>query len=69
MAYFAYLLDNDVEVSQETIDLLNDFTLSGNNSLLCKFIIERSNYDDGYDGSRDCRNLDLTRAEFANICT
>ncbi|WP_201587066.1 hypothetical protein [Psychrobacter jeotgali] len=65
-----YLVDNDIEVSQEMIDLLNDFTLDGSEEdTLRKFIIERSNYGDGYDASEDCRNPDLTEAEYANACT
>ncbi|CAM3438439.1 hypothetical protein GCM10016272_03920 [Psychrobacter glaciei] len=69
-AHIDYLVDNDLETSQEMIDLLNDFTLDGSEeSSLRKFIIERSRYKDGYDASEDCRNPDLTEAEYANACT
>lgn len=69
-AYIDYLVDNDVEVSQDIIELLNDFTLGGGTeSDLRKFIIERSGYDDGYDGLEDCRNPDLTEAQYMSNCT
>lgn len=69
-AHIDYLVDNDIEISQKMIDLLNDFTLGGGTeSDLRKFIIERSGYDDGYDGLKDCRNPDLTEAEYMNNCT
>ena len=69
-AHIDYLVDNDIETSQKMIDLLNDFTLgSGTESDLRKFIIERSGYDDGYDGLEDCRNPDLTEAQYMNNCT
>ena len=69
-AHIDYLVDNDVEVSQDIIELLNDFTLGGGTeSDLRKFIIERSGYDDGYDGLTDCRNPDLTEAQYMNNCT
>ena len=65
-----YLVDNNVEVSQDIIELLNDFTLGGGTeSDLRKFIIERSGYDDGYDGLEDCRNPDLTEAQHMSNCT
>ena len=68
-AHIDYLIDNDVEVSQDIIELLNDFTLGGGTeSDLRKFIIERSGYDDGYDGLGDCRNPDLTEAQHMNNC-
>ena len=69
-AHIDYLVDNDIEISQDMIDLLNDFTLGGGTeSDLRKFIIERSGYDDGYDGLKDCRNPDLTEAQYMNNCT
>ncbi|MFZ2843628.1 DUF2939 domain-containing protein [Psychrobacter sp.] len=69
-AHIDYLIDNDVEVSQDIIELLNDFTLGGGTeSDLRQFIIERSGYDDGYDGLEDCRNPDLTEAQYMNKCT
>ena len=69
-AHIDYLVDNDIEVSQDIIELLNDFTLGGGTeSDLRKFIIERSGYDDGYDGLEDCRNPDLTEAQHMNNCT
>ena len=69
-AHIDYLVDNDVEVSQDIIELLNDFTLGGGTeSDLRKFIIERSGYDDGYDGLEDCRNPDLTETQYMNNCT
>ncbi|MBB3107382.1 hypothetical protein FHS24_001907 [Psychrobacter luti] len=69
-AHIDYLVDNDIEVSQDIIELLNDFTLGGGSeSDLRKFIIERSGYDDGYDGLEDCRNPDLTEAQYMNNCT
>ena len=69
-AHIDYLVDNDIEVSQDIIELLNDFTLGGGTeSDLRKFIIERSGYDDGYDGLEDCRNPDLTEAQYMNNCT
>ena len=41
-AHIDYLVDNDIEISQDMIDLLNDFTLGGGTeSDLRKFIIER----------------------------
>ncbi|MDE4456080.1 DUF2939 domain-containing protein [Psychrobacter sp. DAB_AL62B] len=65
-----YLVNNDIEISQDMIDLLNDFTLGGGTeSDLRKFIIERSGYDDGYDGLEDCRNPDLTETQYMNNCT
>ena len=52
------------------IDLLNDFTLDGSKEAdLRKFIIERSGYKDGYDALTDCRNPDLTEAQYMNNCT
>lgn len=69
-AHVDYLVDNDIEISQDMIDLLNDFTLGGGTEAeLRKFIIERSGYDDGYDPSTDCRNPDLTEAQHMNNCT
>ena len=69
-AHIDYLVDNDIEISQDMIDLLNDFTLGGGTeSDLRKFIIERSGYDDGYDGLKDCRNPDLTEAQYVSNCT
>jgi len=69
-AHIDYLIDNDVEVSQDIIELLNDFTLGGGTeSDLRRFIIERSGYDDGYDGLEDCRNPDLTETQYMNNCT
>jgi len=69
-AHIDYLVDNDIEISQDMIDLLNDFTLGGGTeSDLRKFIIERSGYDDGYDGLKDCRNPDLTEAQYMSNCT
>ena len=69
-AHIDYLIDNDIEISQDMIDLLNDFTLGGGTeSDLRKFIIERSGYDDGYDGLKDCRNPDLTEAQYVSNCT
>lgn len=69
-AHIDYLVGNDIEISQDMIDLLNDFTLGGGTeSDLRKFIIERSGYDDGYDGLTDCRNPDLTEAQYMNNCT
>ena len=68
-AHIDYLIDNDIEISQDMIDLLNDFTLGGGTeSDLRKFIIERSDYDDGYDGLKDCRNPDLTEAQYMSNC-
>ena len=69
-AHIDYLVDNDIEISQDIIDLLNDFTLGGGTEAeLRKFVIERSGYDDGYDPSTDCRNPDLTEAQHINNCT
>ena len=69
-AHIDYLIDHDIEISQDIIDLLNDFTLGGGTeSDLRKFIIERSGYDDGYDGLKDCRNPDLTEAQYMSNCT
>ena len=69
-AHIDYLVDNDIEISQDIIDLLNDFTLGGGTEAdLRKFIIERSGYDDGYDGLKDCRNPDLTEAQYMKNCT
>ncbi|MGM8938501.1 DUF2939 domain-containing protein [Psychrobacter glaciei] len=69
-AHIDYLVNNDIEVSQDMVDLLNDFTLGGGtNADLRKFVIERSGYDDGYDPSTDCRNPDLTEAQHMNNCT
>ena len=69
-AHIDYLVDNDIEISQDMIDLLNDFTLGGGTEAdLRKFIIERSGYDDGYDGLKDCRNPDLTEAQYMSNCT
>ena len=69
-AHIDYLIDHDIEISQDIIDLLNDFTLGGGTeSDLRKFIIERSGYDDGYDGLEDCRNPDLTETQYMNNCT
>jgi len=69
-AHIDYLVDNDIEISQDMIDILNDFTLGGGTeSDLRKFIIERSGYDDGYDGLKDCRNPDLTEAQYMSNCT
>ena len=69
-AHIDYLIDNDIEISQDMIDLLNDFTLGGGTeSDLRKFIIERSDYDDGYDGLKDCRNPDLSVAQYVIYCT
>ena len=65
-----YLVDNDIETSQDMINLLNDFTLGGGtDSDLRKFVIERSGYDDGYDPLTDCRNPDLTEAQYTSNCT
>jgi len=69
-AHIDYLVDNEIEAPQYMIDLLNDFTLGGGTEAdLRKFIIERSGYDDGYDGLKDCRNPDLTEAQYMNNCT
>ena len=69
-AHIDYLVDNNIEVSQDMVDLLNDFTLGGGTDAdLRRFIIERSGYDDGYDPSTDCRNPDLTEAQHMNNCT
>lgn len=69
-AHIDYLVDNNIEVPQDMVDLLNDFTLGdGTEADLRKFVIERSGYDDGYDPSTDCRNPDLTEAEYMNNCT
>ena len=69
-AHIDYLLDNNIEVSQDMVDLLNDFTLGGGTDAdLRKFVIERSGYDDGYDPSTDCRNPDLTEAQYMSSCT
>lgn len=69
-AHIDYLVNNDIEVSQEMVDLLNDFTLGGGTDAdLRKFVIERSGYDDGYDPSTDCRNPDLTEAQYMSSCT
>jgi hypothetical protein len=69
-AHIDYLVDNEIEISQDMIDLLNDFTLGGGTEAeLRKFVIERSGYDDGYDPSTDCRNPDLTEAQHMNNCT
>lgn len=69
-AHIDYLVDNDIEISQDLIELLNDFTLGGGTeSDLREFIIERSDYDDGYDALKDCRNPDLTKEQFINTCT
>ena len=69
-AHVDYLVDNDIEISQDMIDLLNNFTLGGGTEAeLRKFIIERSGYDDGYDPSTDCRNPDLTEAQYMSSCT
>lgn len=69
-AHIDYLVSNDIEVSQDMVDLLNDFTLGGGTDAdLRRFIIERSGYDDGYDPSTDCRNPDLTEAQHMNNCT
>ncbi len=65
-----YLIGNDTEVPQNTIDLLNDFTLGGGTDEdLRQFIVERARYDDGYDGLKDCRNPDLTEAQYVNNCS
>jgi hypothetical protein len=69
-AHIDYLLDNNIEVSQDMVDLLNDFTLGGGTDAdLRKFVIERSGYDDGYDPLADCRNPDLTEAQYMSSCT
>lgn len=69
-AHIDYLVDNNIEVPQDMIDLLNDFTLGdGTEADLRKFVIERSGYDDGYDPLTDCRNPDLTEAQYMNNCT
>ena len=69
-AHIDYLVDNDIEISQDMIDRLNDFTLGGGtNADLRKFVIERSGYDDGYNPLTDCRNPDLTEAQHINNCT
>lgn len=69
-AHVDYLTNNDLEISQDMVDLLNDFTLGGGTEAdLRQFIIERSGYDDGYDGSTDCRNPDITEAKYMNNCT
>lgn len=69
-AHIDYLVDNEIEAPQYMIDLLNDFTLGGGTEAdLRKFIIERSGYDDGYDGLKDCRNPDLTEAQYMSNCT
>lgn len=69
-AHIDYLLDNNIEVSQDMVDLLNDFTLDGGTDAdLRKFVIERSGYDDGYDPLTDCRNPDLTEAQYMSSCT
>lgn len=69
-AHIDYLVDNEIEAPQYMIDLLNDFTLGGGTEAdLRKFIIERSGYDDVYDGLKDCRNPDLTEAQYMNNCT
>ena len=69
-AHIDYLLDNNIKVSQDMVDLLNDFTLGGGTDAdLRRFIIERSGYDDGYDPLADCRNPDLTEAQHMNNCT
>lgn len=69
-AHIDYLSDNDFEVSQDMIELLEDFTLGGGTeSDLRKFIIKRSGYDDGYDALKDCRNPDLTEAQYMRNCT
>ncbi|SJN36297.1 DUF2939 domain-containing protein [Psychrobacter sp. JB385] len=69
-AHIDYLVNNDIEVPQDMIDLLNDFTLGGGTDAdLRKFVIERSGYDDGYDPLADCRNPDLTEAQYMSSCT
>jgi len=69
-AHIDYLLDNNIEVPQDMVDLLNDFTLGGGTDAdLRKFVIERSGYDDGYDPLADCRNPDLTEAQYMSSCT
>lgn len=69
-AHIDYLVNNNIEVSQEMVDLLNNFTLGGGTDAdLRKFVIERSGYDDGYDPSTDCRNPDLTEAQYMSSCT
>ncbi|MGP9493581.1 DUF2939 domain-containing protein [Psychrobacter sp. AOP7-B1-24] len=69
-AYIDYLVDNDIEVSQDMIDLLNDFTFAGSTDAdLRQFIIERSGYDDGYNPLADCRNPDFTEAQYINNCS
>ena len=69
-AHIDYLVDNEIEAPQYMIDLLNNFTLGGGTEAdLRKFIIERSGYDDGYDGLKDCRNPDLTEAQYMSNCT
>ena len=69
-AYIDYLADNDIEVSQDMIDSLNDFTLGGGTEAdLRQFVIERSGYEDGYRALEDCRNPDMTEAQFVSNCT
>lgn len=69
-AHIDYLVDNNIEVPQDMVDLLNDFTLGdGTDADLRKFVIERSGYDDGYDPLTDCRNPDLTEAQYMSSCT
>lgn len=69
-AHIDYLVDNNIEVPQDMVDLLNDFTLGGGTDAdLRKFVIERSGYDDGYDPLADCRNPDLTEAQYMSSCT
>ena len=69
-AYIDYLVNNDIDVPQDMIDSLNNFTLSdGTEADLRQFIIERSGYEDDYRALEDCRNPDLTEAQFMSTCT
>ena len=69
-AYIDYLTHNEIEVPQDMIDSLNDFTLGGGTEAdMRQFIIERSGYEDDYRALEDCRNPDLTEAQFVSTCT
>lgn len=68
-AWIDYALDQKMDVPNDVIDLLNEFTLDGETAPLIEFIKERARYEDGYNPLKDCRNPLLTKEQFVANCS
>lgn len=68
-AWVDYALDQKMDVPNDVIDLLNEFTLDGATEPLIEFIKERARYEDGYNPLEDCRNPLLTKEQFIANCS